>query len=84
MRNNNSLGMCVVIQKVSLAVFAVLTAWLMVKSAQLLELSYWKHWFSASEWKEYNGYPGYTKYLLIIWMIALIVLIITSRIKKHN
>lgn len=80
----NNLRICSVLQKTSFVVFFVVTAWLLVKTAQLYAMYFSKDLFSAAEWSETHKYPDYTKYLFVVQIISLIILVVTSRAKKQN
>ena len=80
----NNLRICSVLQKTSLVVFFVVTAWLLVKTAQLYAMYFSKDLFSAAEWSGAHRYPDYAKYLFAVQIISLIILVVTSRAKKRN
>ena len=73
-----------IIQKISMAVFCIVTLLLLAKTVQLYSMLFSKDLFEAAEWAQLHRYPDYAKYLFVVQIASLIALIITSRAKKRH
>lgn len=73
-----------IIQKISMAVFCIVTLLLLAKTVQLYSMLFSKDLFEAAEWSQFHRYPDYAKYLFVVQTVSLIALIITSRAKKRH
>ena len=73
-----------IIQKISMAVFCIVTLLLLAKTVQLYSMLFSKDLFEAAEWFQLHRYPDYAKYLFVVQIASLIALIITSRAKKRH
>ena len=71
-----------IVQKISMAVFCIVTLLLLAKTVQLYSMLFSKDLFEAAEWAQLHRYPDYAKYLFVVQIASLIALIITSRAKK--
>lgn len=72
-----------IVQKISMAVFCIVTLLLLAKTVQLYSMLFSKDLFEAAEWSQLHRYPDYAKYLFVVQIVSLIALIITSRTKKR-
>lgn len=73
-----------IVQKISMAVFCIVTLLLLAKTVQLYSMLFSKDLFEAAEWAQLHRYPDYAKYLFVVQIASLIALIITSRAKKRH
>ena len=73
-----------IVQKISMAVFCIVTLLLLAKTVQLYSMLFSKDLFEAAEWSQFHRYPDYAKYLFVVQIASLIALIITSRAKKRH
>ena len=73
-----------IVQKISMAVFCIVTLLLLAKTVQLYSMLFCKDLFVAAEWAQLHRYPDYAKYLFVVQIASLIALIITSRAKKRH
>ena len=54
-----------IVQKISMAVFCIVTLLLLAKTVQLYSMLFSKDLFEAAEWAQLHRYPDYAKYLFV-------------------